>query len=79
MPSKNLCIRCGKERVVKKTWTEKVGTSLITYTETVCPDPKCQKIVEKQLDKKRVTLEKIKQELLERRQRNKGNRKSIHL
>ncbi|OGH10594.1 MAG: hypothetical protein A2857_06920 [Candidatus Levybacteria bacterium RIFCSPHIGHO2_01_FULL_36_15] len=49
----NPCYRCGKERIKAKTWNEKVtnfmGTSVITYTQTVCPDPECQKIVEKEL------------------------------
>lgn len=45
----NPCIRCGKQRVISKEWSEKVttvyGTSVIGHTETVCPDPACQKIV----------------------------------
>lgn len=48
----NPCIRCGKERVVVKTWKEKMetyaGTSLLTHTETGCPDKACQKIVEEE-------------------------------
>lgn len=43
----NPCIRCGKQRVDGKTWNGKVGASAITYTQTLCPDPTCQKIVEK--------------------------------
>ncbi|MBI5127309.1 hypothetical protein HZA76_02530 [Candidatus Roizmanbacteria bacterium] len=43
----NPCSRCGKERVFVKTWKEKIGYSTITTTETACPDPECQKIVEK--------------------------------
>ena len=41
-----LCIRCGKSRIVSKTWSEHVGLSDITYTQSVCPDPECQKQVE---------------------------------
>lgn len=43
----NPCIRCGKERIDGKTWQGKVGTSVITYTKTVCPDSACQKILDK--------------------------------
>lgn len=43
----NPCIECGKERIDGKTWQGKVGASLITYTLTICPDPDCQKIVDK--------------------------------
>ncbi len=44
---KNLCSRCGKERIFVKTWEEKIGYSVITTTETACPDEECQKQVEK--------------------------------
>lgn len=51
----NPCIRCGTERVVFKTWEEKIGNSVIVNIETVCPDPECQKKVnidnKKQQDK----------------------------
>lgn len=43
----NPCIRCGKERVDGKTWKGKAGSSIITYTLTMCPDFACQKIVDK--------------------------------
>lgn len=39
------CIRCGKQRVVIKSWTEVVGNSTITHSESDCPDPECQKAV----------------------------------
>lgn len=44
----NPCIRCGKERVVVKTWSQKTESSFITYTLAECPDVACQKIVDKQ-------------------------------
>jgi len=51
----NPCIRCGKERIVVKTWKEKIGNSVVINTETACPDPECQKKVnsenKKQQDK----------------------------
>ena len=40
------CIRCGKVRIFGRTWSEQVGTSHVTHTETVCPDGDCQKLVE---------------------------------
>lgn len=43
----NSCWRCGKERVVVRSWKEKVGNSIITTTETACPDVECQKLVDK--------------------------------
>jgi hypothetical protein len=59
--SGNVCVRCGKRRIVTKTWTERVGGSLVKYTDTACPDLKCQKMVEKDnkdRKKKREILEK---------------------
>jgi hypothetical protein len=57
----NPCTRCGKETIVKSTYKEKVGTSTVTYTLRVCPDPECQKIVEKNLkieeEKRRIIRE----------------------
>lgn len=43
----NPCVECGKERVEGKTWIGRSGSSKITYTQTVCPDPNCQKKVDK--------------------------------
>ena len=43
------CIRCGRQRVFEKTWKEYLGTSVLTYTRTVCVDNACQKIVDEQL------------------------------
>lgn len=43
----NPCIECGKERVDGKSWKGKAGTAVIMYTSTICPDPQCQKIVDK--------------------------------
>ncbi len=45
----NPCIRCGKERKVVKTWKENSGNSVLTYTTMVCPDAKCQEIVDRKL------------------------------
>ena len=43
----NLCINCGRDRIDGKTWKGKSGSSVVTYTLTICPDPTCQKIVDK--------------------------------
>jgi len=49
----NACSRCGKERVIIKTWKEKIGYSVVTTIETACPDTECQKMVE-QANKKQI-------------------------
>lgn len=43
----NPCIRCGKQRIDGKSWKEKIGISVLTHTQTTCPDSECQKIVDK--------------------------------
>jgi hypothetical protein len=42
----NPCSRCGKERIIVKTWKEKIGDLTIINTDTTCPNPECQKKVE---------------------------------
>lgn len=53
----NPCVRCGKNRIVSKTWKEKVnsyfGATVIVHTETVCPDKECQKQVEEKFAKQK--------------------------
>lgn len=43
------CIRCGKERILKRKWKEilEKGTPIVHF-EMVCPDRQCQKIVDDQ-------------------------------
>lgn len=48
---KNPCARCGKERVVVKTYKEMVGNSVVINTLTACPDPDCQSKIDTQLAK----------------------------
>lgn len=43
----NPCINCGRQRIDGKSWKQKVGVSVVTYTLTICPDPICQALVEK--------------------------------
>ncbi len=73
--SSNPCTRCGKERITFKSWTEKIdtffGKSEIKYTETVCPDSLCQKIVEQKLAELR---ERTQKALREKEARNPKNR-----
>ncbi len=54
-------------RIEKKSWDEKIGESTVTRTLTVCPDPECQKIVERELLDKKTKLGVIHRESLERR------------
>ena len=65
------CIRCGKERVVSKVWEEKIDDSVIINTETVCPDPECQKKVnalnKKQQDKYAAIKERSAQRVVNRK------------
>ena len=57
------CIRCGKVRIFKSRWREKLDKgAAITHTRTVCPDSDCQKIVDSEFEEKRA-----KRELLENR------------
>jgi len=53
MSDSSKCSRCGKQRILLKKWQEEVatseGTSILTYTQYVCPDEGCQKLTEKAL------------------------------
>jgi hypothetical protein len=44
--STTVCVRCGKQRIVLSVKEETIGTSAIVTTETICPDPECQKKVD---------------------------------
>jgi hypothetical protein len=48
------------------THEEKIGNSTVVYKETICPDPECQKKVEKVLGKE---LEKRQQSAVNQQQR----------
>jgi hypothetical protein len=43
----NPCSRCGTERVILRTWEEKIGASVVISTEMICPNRDCQKKVDK--------------------------------
>lgn len=55
----SVCTRCGKQRVVASSHEEVIAKSTVVYTETVCPDPECQKMVEAELRN-----EEIKREMM---------------
>jgi hypothetical protein len=50
-PGLSACTRCGKVRIVTKTYREHIGDSWIVTNLTSCPDTDCQAIVDKQLAK----------------------------
>ena len=58
-PNTNLCIRCGKQRVVVRTEKEYINSSLVYTTITSCPDETCQGFVDVMLDKEKRLREKI--------------------
>jgi len=60
------CTRCGKPRIVVKTYEEKVDTSTVTYTITECSDPECQKMVNKTLQTEKKKRQFIKEEQVKR-------------
>lgn len=76
---KNICIRCGKERIISKSWKEITVNASglkqeIVYTETVCPDSACQRILNQEFakqKKKRLAITK------EREQRAKDNKEKM--
>lgn len=52
----SVCIRCGKTRVLLKTWSDRGENkrgALVTHEQTVCPDKECQKIVDEKFQKMR--------------------------
>lgn len=71
----SVCIKCGKQRIVVATHEEKVGNSVVVYKETACPDPECQKKVEKILAGE---LEKRQQSILNQKQRTDERKSARH-
>lgn len=62
----SICTRCGKPRIIVKTYEEKVETSTVTYTITECSDPNCQKLVNKTLQTEKNKRKFIKDEQVKR-------------
>lgn len=54
----NTCYRCGKVRIVVRVWKEKVWNSVITNTETACPDKECQAVINKELARHKELMKK---------------------
>lgn len=79
----NPCTRCGKERIDSKTWVEKAetfyGTTVITHTETVCPDKDCQKVVAEGLARQKEKSDILKHDREERIKKSQANRKKSKL
>jgi hypothetical protein len=74
----SVCIVCGKRRIIVASHEEKIGNSTVIYKETICPDPECQKKVEKVLGKeleKRQLSAKNQQIRVDERNRQKKNSK----
>ena len=53
----NTCFQCGKKTIVVKTTKEYVSGSLVTTTDSICSDPKCQENTEKILLKEKLRRE----------------------
>jgi hypothetical protein len=70
MITANPCVRCGKDRIISRTWVDNVGNYPITRTDTVCPDPECQKAVEEEIAAK----QKKKDEMMDKKLREKEQR-----
>lgn len=62
----SVCTRCGKPRIIVKTYEEKIETSTVTYTITECSDPECQKMVNKTLLTEKKKRQFIKDEQVKR-------------
>lgn len=69
---KSVCTRCGKERIVHKTWNEKFGDSIIVNTEMICPDSDCQKIVNRDIKKQKDKADAMRQRAQDRVRRRKA-------
>lgn len=72
----NPCIRCGKERIVVRMWTEVIPTfsgahQEIVRKDNVCPDPLCQEILNKEFAVQKRKRQKIAQEKEKRLKDNK--------
>ena len=62
----SVCTRCGKPRIVVKTYEEKIETSTVTYTITECSDPECQKLINKTIKAEKSKRKFIKDEQFKR-------------
>lgn len=63
---KNLCTRCGTQRIILRVSKEKIGNSFVTTTETVCPNKDCQKKVDSDNKKQRTRAEALRKKSKQR-------------
>ena len=76
---KNCCPRCGKERIIVKEWTEKVGSSTVTNVDKHCPDKTCQKIQDKDLfDKRKKRLDAEANRIQKIKERSSKKKLKVH-
>ena len=68
----NNCVRCGKQRVLVKTWDELTVSTTITRSIWYCPDPECQKIVDKGIQDKKDKAEALRRDIEEKAQARKA-------
>ncbi|MFH0773497.1 MAG: hypothetical protein V1922_04265 [bacterium] len=71
----NPCSRCGTERIIVRTWKEKVDSSVIINTETACPNKECQIEVDKINKKQQERSAALKRESEKRLQKRKESSK----
>lgn len=68
--SSNPCTRCGRERIVLKTWKESIktfdGVTEIEVADTICPNKDCQVIVDKQIFDQHEKYEATKRDKLQK-------------
>ncbi len=62
----NVCTKCGKPRIVVKTWKERIKGSIIIHTSTACPDAACQKIIDGKLAVLKEKKEAMEKERIQR-------------
>lgn len=80
--STNICTRCGMDRVISKTYKEWIqtysGKSLLTHTDTICPNKECQKVVESDLAAARARTAETKR-IKEEKALERSNLKKVEL
>jgi hypothetical protein len=60
------CSRCGTERIVLKTWKEKLDANEVTCTQKICPNPECQKMVDREINSQKEKKDALAQKKAER-------------
>ncbi len=60
------CSRCGTERIVLKTWKEKLDANEVICTQKICPNPECQKMVDKEINTQKEKKDALAQKKAER-------------